>query len=215
MKKVAVILAGCGVYDGSEIQEAVLTLLYLDRAEVEVSCFAPDIAQTHVINHKTGEIAETETRNVLVEAARIARGQVEDTAALNSEDFDALIIPGGFGAAKNLCNFAFEGANVSVHSEIEKALKSFHTQKKPIGIICIAPVMAAKVLGATVTIGNNSEVASAIKKIGGNHIEKPVSEIHIDESNNVITAPAYMYDARISEVAEGIKLLVCEVVSRA
>jgi len=215
MKKVAVVLSGCGVYDGSEIHEAVLTLLYLDRAEVEVVCFAPDMQQAHVVNHKTGEIVTGESRNVLVEAARIARGKIEDLAHLQAEDFEALIIPGGFGAAKNLCNFAFEGENLTVHAEIERVIKAFHADKKPIGIICIAPVMGAKVLGATVTIGNDAGVASAIQKMGGCHVDREVSEIEIDEENNVISAPAYMFDARISEVSEGIKKLVCEVVSRA
>ena len=215
MKKVAVVLAGCGVFDGSEIHEAVLTLLYLDRAEVEISCFAPNIDQAHVVNHLTGDVQESETRNVLVEAARIARGKIQDIQELEASNFDAIVLPGGFGAAKNLCNFAFEGANLSVNDQVERVLKAFHSEKKPIGIICIAPVIGAKVLGAEVTIGNDAGVAEAIQQVGGSHVEKPVNEICIDETNNVISAPAYMYDARISEVSEGIKQLVCEVVSRA
>lgn len=215
MKKVAVVLSGCGVYDGSEIQEAVLTLLYLDMLDVEYSCFAPDIPQAQVINHITGEVCAADNRNVLVEAARIARGRIDNLNNLHADNFDALIIPGGFGAAKNLCNFAFAGANCSVHPEIDRVMRAFHSQQKPIGTICIAPVMGAKVLGASVTIGNDAGVADAICQMGGSHQEKSVTDIAIDEEHNLISVPAYMYDARISQVAEGIKALVCEVVSRA
>lgn len=215
MKKIAVILSGCGVFDGSEIHESVLTLLYLDQAGASVKCFAPDIAQAHVVNHLTGEVAEGESRNVLVEAARISRGSINKLVDLKADEFDAVIIPGGFGAAKNLCNFAFEGANLSVNDQIENTIKAFHVQKKPIGILCIAPVIGAKVLGACVTIGDSADVAAAIEKVGGSHVNKAVTDIQIDETNNVISAPAYMYDAKISDVAIGIEKLVTAVINRA
>jgi enhancing lycopene biosynthesis protein 2 len=215
MKKVAVILSGCGVYDGSEIHEAVLTLLHLDKRGARVSCFAPSIPQAHVVNHLEGAPAEGESRNVLVESARIARGAITDLATLDASDFDALVIPGGFGAAKNLCTFAFDGADCTIHDGVEKAIKAFHSQKKPIGIICIAPVMAAKLLGSTVTIGCADDVATAIQSMGGTHQQCEVDAICVDEANNVISCPAYMYDARISEVSEGIEKLIETVVARA
>lgn len=215
MKHVAVLLSGCGVYDGSEIQEAVLTLLYLDQLGARVRCFAPDREQAHVINHLSGEVSQGEKRNVLVEAARICRGKIEDLATLQADDFDALLLPGGFGAAKNLCSFAFDGANLKVEPSVQSALKNFHAQKKPIGILCIAPVIAAKVLGASVTIGEDAEVADAIKTLGGSHVNRAVNDIHIDPEHNVVSAPAYMYDASIGEVAEGIQKLVSEVLRRA
>jgi enhancing lycopene biosynthesis protein 2 len=213
-KKVAVILAGCGVYDGSEIHEAVLTLFFLDRVGVDVACFAPDKPQMHVINHLTGAPASDQTRNVLAESARIARGKVAPLTDLHASEWDAVVIPGGFGAAKNLCNFAVQGAGFTVDPDLAAVIRSFHHAKKPIGILCIAPVIVAKVLGATVTIGCDSSVAEAIVHSGGQHVTCRVGDIAIDEINNVVSAPAYMYDATISEVAEGIEKLVCEVVDR-
>lgn len=215
MKKIAVVLSGCGVYDGSEIHEAVMTLFFLDRIGVDTQCFAPDMPQAHVINHLTGEAVEGETRNVLVEAARIARGAIKNIVELKAEDFDAIIFPGGFGAAKNLSTFAFEGAACTIIPDVERVMGEFNTAKKPVGIICIAPVMGAKILKAEVTIGEDDEVAEAICHLGGSHVKKPVTEIHIDEKCNVVTTPAYMYDARIADVAEGIEKLVCEIVERA
>jgi len=215
MKKIAVILSGCGVFDGSEVNEAVLSLLYLDQAGADVTCFAPDIPLAHVVNHLTGEVSENESRNVLVESARISRGSISNILELNADEFDGLVIPGGFGAAKNLCNFAFEGANLSVNDQVERVIKAFHSQKKPIGILCIAPVIGAKVLGACVTIGDSADVAAAIESVGGSHVNKAVTDIQIDEANNMVSAPAYMYDAKISEVAVGIERMVKEVLKRA
>ena len=215
MKKIAVILSGCGVFDGSEIHEAVLSLLYLDLAKAEVQCFAPDIPQKHVVNHLNGEVSEGETRNVLTEAARIARGKISNICELNASDFDGLVVPGGYGAAKNLCTFAFDGSNLAVNDQIERVIKDFHSQQKPIGIICIAPVIVAKVLNASVTIGNNPDVAAAIHAVGGCHVDKSVSDIQIDHENNVISAPAYMYDAPIADVAIGIEKVIHEVINRA
>jgi len=212
MTRVAMILSGCGVYDGSEIHETVSVLLHLSMAGVSVQCFAPDIAQAHVINHAKGQPAEGEKRNVLTESARIARGDIQALSSLNAEDFDCLILPGGFGAAKNLCTFAFDGANCTVNPEVERAIRAFHASSKPIGMCCIAPVIAAKVLGTAgggpgceVTIGSDADTAAAIESMGASHSEYPVTEAHIDEANRLVTAPAYMYgDAPIHEVHAGI-----------
>jgi len=166
-KKIAVILSGCGVYDGAEIHESVITLLRLDQRGAQVQCFAPDIAQLHVINHLTGE-EMPESRNVLVESARIARGEVKDIAEANAEDFDALIVPGGFGAAKNLSNFAIEGAGCSLNPQVLALAEAFVEAGKPLGLICISPALAAKIYGpgVTCTIGNDTDTAAALDKHG-------------------------------------------------
>jgi enhancing lycopene biosynthesis protein 2 len=216
MTNVAVVLSGCGVYDGSEIHEAVLTLLALDRAGAGYQCFAPNIEQMHVINHLTGEVAEGESRNVLVEAARIARGDVKDLATARAEDFDALIIPGGFGAAKNLSDFAVKGAECSLQPDMERFARAMAEAGKPAGYVCIAPAMVPRIYGdAKVTIGTDADVAGAIGSMGGVHVECPVREFVVDEENKVVTTPAYMLAERIEEAAEGIEKLVHEVLRMA
>lgn len=216
-KKVAVVLAGCGVYDGSEIHEAVLTLLALDRQGATYQCFAPDIAQMHVVNHATGAEAVGETRNVLVEAARIARGNVQDLAQARVEDFDALIVPGGFGAAKNLCDFAVKGSAMSVQPDFLRFAQAMHKAGKPVGLICIAPAMSAKIFGEGVecTIGNDVETAAAIEAMGAKHIACPVQKAVIDKRNKLVTTPAYMLAQRISEAADGINECVESVLAMA
>jgi enhancing lycopene biosynthesis protein 2 len=206
MKKVAVVLSGCGVYDGSEIHEAVLTLLALDRRDISYQCFAPDISQLHVVNHLTGQVAAGETRNVLIESARIARGEVRDLAQANAADFDALLVPGGFGAAKNLCDFAVSGSALQVQPDFLRFAQALHQANKPIGLICIAPTMAAKIFGAGVecTIGSDAETAAAITTMGGKHIACPVEKAVIDKRNKLVTTPAYMLAQRIGEAAKGI-----------
>lgn len=208
-KQVALILSGCGVYDGSEIYETTLTMLRLDQLGIVYECFAPDIDQHHVINHSTGEEMD-ETRNVLVESARLARGKVRPLDELSVDDFDALILPGGFGAAKNLSNFAVKGADLDVVSGLRDAVQPFHAQGKPIGVMCIAPVMVPKLLGQgiSVTVGSDASVAGAISAQGGLHKSCEVTDIVIDVANRVITTPAYMLAERISEAAEGIFKLV-------
>jgi enhancing lycopene biosynthesis protein 2 len=212
-KKVAVILSGCGVQDGAEIHESVLTLLRLDQRGVEVQCFAPDIAQYHVINHLTGE-EMPESRNVLIESARIARGAIKDIREANAEDFDALIIPGGFGAAKNLSNFAVEGANCSVQPELLALAEAFAESGKPVGLICVSPALAAKIYGpgVTCTIGNDPETAKAICKMGGTHKACEVDEIVEDTARKLVSTPAYMIAQSISEAAAGINKLVDRVI---
>lgn len=212
MTKVAVVLSGCGVYDGAEIHESVLTLLALDRAGAQYQCFAPNTEQMHVVDHLTGEVAEGESRNVLVEAARIARGNIKDVATANPEEFDALIFPGGFGAAKNLSDFAVKGAECTVQPDVERFAKAMAQAGKPVGYVCIAPAMVPRIYGeARVTIGTDADTAGAIETMGGIHVECPVREFVVDEENKVVSTPAYMLAEHISEAAEGIEKLVHEV----
>lgn len=206
MAKVAVVLSGCGVYDGAEINEAVLTLLCLEQEGAQYQCFAPDVAQMHVVNHLTGEVAEGETRNVLVEAARIARGEVLPLSEASAANYDALLVPGGFGAAKNLSNFAVAGDAMEVESSFLALARAFHAAAKPIGLICIAPVMAAAICGegTQCTIGSDAEVAAAITAMGGVHLDCPVSEARVDEERKLVTTPAYMLAGSVSEAYAGI-----------
>lgn len=209
-KKVAIVLSGCGVYDGSEIYETVITLLRLDHQDAKVQCFAPDIPQMHVIDHRSCEVAEGETRNVLTEAARLARGEIKPLADAKAEDFDALIVPGGFGAAKNLSDFAVNGGELSVEPSFKAFAQAMHRAGKPIGLICIAPAMAGVLFGKGVecTVGEDADVAAAIETTGAVHKNCPVNAIHIDSENKLVTTPAYMLATRISEAEAGINKLV-------
>ncbi len=208
-KKVAVILSGCGVYDGAEIHESVLTLLRLDQRGVLVQCFAPNIPQLHVVDHYSGDEMD-ETRNVLVESARIARGKIKDLHELHVGDFDALILPGGFGAAKNLSDFAITGALCTVQPDVLSATQAFAKAGKPVGLMCIAPALAAKIFGHGVqcTIGSDHETASALQQMGAMHVESTVEDIVVDEKHRLVTTPAYMLAGSISEAASGINKLV-------
>ncbi len=217
MVRVGVVLSGCGVYDGAEIHEATLTLFFLDKAGAEIICMAPNVDQMDVVNHIKGE-ATGEKRNVLVEASRIARGVIKDIKDVKADDIDALVFPGGFGAAKNLCNFAVKGADCTVNPGVEKLIKEMHSAKKPIGFICIAPVIAAKVLGSfnpQLTIGNDKGTAEAIEKMGGKHVVSPVENAVIDQKNKIVTTPAYMLGPTISKVALGIEKVINEVLKLA
>ncbi len=217
MAKIGVVLSGCGVYDGSEIHEAVLTLLALDRAGAEAVCAAPDMEQLHVIDHITGETMD-EKRNVLVESARIARGNIKDLKSLSASELDGLILPGGFGAAKNLSDFALKGADAAVHPEVKRILNEMADAGKPIGAICIAPATLTKAMAERkpeVTIGNDIGTAAAIEKMGGCHRECPVEDIYVDTKNMVVTTPAYMLAPGIKEAAVGIEKLVNKVVEMA
>ncbi|BBH43684.1 isoprenoid biosynthesis glyoxalase ElbB [Pseudomonas sp. KU43P] len=208
-KKVAVILSGCGVYDGAEIHESVITLLRLDQRGAQVQCFAPNIAQMHVIDHLTGE-EMPESRNVLTESARIARGEVKDIREAKAEDFDALIVPGGFGAAKNLSSFAVDGHECSVNPDVLALAEAFAEACKPVGLICISPALAAKIYGPGVvcTIGNDAGTADAMVKMGATHQECDVHDIVEDTQRKLVTTPAYMVAKSISEAAGGIYKLV-------
>lgn len=203
MKKFAVVLSGCGVYDGSEIHEATLTLLAIKQNGADYEIFAPDIPQYHVINHLTGEVME-ESRNVLVESARIARGQIRDLAEYDPDDFDAIIFPGGFGAAKNLSDYAFNGADCSVNPDVDAAIKKTARKRKPIGALCISPVVIVRVLSdVEVTIGDDEATADNIVAMGGSHMEADHGEVIIDEEKLVFTTPCYMLDADIAQIYEG------------
>lgn len=212
MKKIAIILSGCGVYDGSEIHESVLTMLAINQQGAQYTCFAPNIEQYHVINHLTGEVEETETRNVLVESARIARGDIEDITTLNINDFDALILPGGFGAAKNLCNFAINSEKCVVQTDVLKACQAFAQANKPAGYICIAPAMVALIYSkdTQATIGTDADIAAQLTAMGLKHVSCPVDDIVVDEQHKVISTPAYMLAGNIGEAAVGINRLVTQ-----
>lgn len=217
MAKVAVVLSGCGYLDGSEIQEAVFSLYFLDLAGAEVQCFAPDKDQMHVVDHRSGEPTEA-SRNALTESARIARGKVRALGELDMADFDAIFLPGGYGAAKNLSNFAVKGAEAEVDADLVAALRAAHEAKKPIGAVCIAPAVLAAAFKqfdakATVTIGNDSGTAQAVEACGSKHENCPVEQAVYDEANKVATAPAYMYDASPKGVAAGIEQTVNKVLS--
>ena len=205
-KKIGVILSGCGVYDGSEIHEAVFTLLAIDANGAEAICMAPDMELAEV-NHLSGEATGTK-RNVLVESARIARGKIRNIAEVTAGDLDAVILPGGFGAAKNLCDFAFKGAEASIQPEVARLLKEMAAAKKPIGAICIAPALVAALLGKEyapeLTIGNDAGTAAAINATGSRHLDCPVTEFVVDRKNRIVSTPAYMLAGRISEAYEGI-----------
>jgi len=216
-KKVAVILSGCGVFDGAEIYEATLVQLRLDEAGVEFQCMAPNVAQMHVLNHMTGE-EMPESRNVLVEASRLCRGNIIDLAAANPSDYDAVIVPGGFGVAKNLSSFAVDGPGMSVNEDLVRFIQGMHSQGKPVGLVCIAPALAPKLFGEGVhcTLGSNDDgAAQAVVAMGGEHVQCAVDEICIDEERKLVTTPAYMLAGRISEAAAGITKLVAAVLARA
>ncbi|QKE64899.1 isoprenoid biosynthesis glyoxalase ElbB [Aquipseudomonas campi] len=216
-KKVAVILSGCGVYDGAEIHESVITLLRLDQRGAQVQCFAPNVAQMHVINHLTGE-EMAESRNVLIETARIARGNVEDVRELHVEHFDALILPGGFGVAKNLSDFALQGADCTVQADVLAAAQAFAKAGKPIGLICIAPALAVQIFGAgvTCTLGSAEDpAAEALQAMGGTHKACTVEDIVEDSAHKLVSTPAYMLAQSIAEAASGINKLVDRVLELA
>jgi enhancing lycopene biosynthesis protein 2 len=215
MKKIGVILSGCGVYDGAEIHESVLTLLEIQKAGAKAVCMAPNTPQMHVINHLTGKEMD-ESRNVLVESARIARGDIQDIAGIWASDLDALILPGGFGAAKNLCDFAVKGHQASVHPEVARLVREMSDARKPVGLICIAPAVGALVLGdkgVHLTIGNDADTAANINKLGALHVDCAVGDVVEDPNLKIISTPAYMLGQNIAEVAEGIGKLVRTLIS--
>ncbi|AUU99752.1 isoprenoid biosynthesis glyoxalase ElbB [Phytobacter ursingii] len=212
MKKIGVVLSGSGVYDGSEIHEAVITLLAIAREGAEAVCFAPDKRQTDVINHLTGE-PMSESRNVLIEAARIARGAILPIAQASINDLDALIVPGGFGAAKNLSSFASRGSECVVDPDLKLLVLGMHQAGKPLGFICIAPAMLPKIFDfpLRLTIGTDIDTAEVLEDMGAEHVPCPVDDIVVDEDNKVVTTPAYMLAQNIAEAATGIEKLVSRV----
>jgi enhancing lycopene biosynthesis protein 2 len=218
MPRVGVVLSGCGVYDGAEIHESVITMLALDRAGAEKIMMAPDIDQLHVINHLNGEEIEGDGRNVLVESARIARGDIKSLSEITEKDMDALIFPGGFGVAKNLCDYAMSGPDCTVNPEVARLAKAVHQAGKPIGVMCIAPTMMAKILGsedlsADLTIGSDEKTAIDINTMGSNHITCSAKDTIVDKDNKIVSTPAYMEAKNMAEAADGIEKLVNEVLA--
>jgi enhancing lycopene biosynthesis protein 2 len=213
LPKIGVVLSGCGVYDGSEIHEAVSLLLALDQQGAEYQCMAPDSPQTGVVNHLTGE-AESVSRNVLQESARIARGKIVALDKVRVSEYDGFAFPGGYGAAKNLSSFATEGPQCTVHPDVKRLIEVASDAGKPLCFCCISPVVAAKVLGhkgePSLTIGNDSATASAIATMEATHEERKVNEALVDQANKIVSTPAYMYDASISQVFAGIEQAVKE-----
>ncbi|MBS0849589.1 isoprenoid biosynthesis glyoxalase ElbB [Citrobacter sp. JGM124] len=216
MKKIGVVLSGCGVYDGSEIHEAVLTLLALAHSGAEAVCFAPDKPQSDVINHLNGETVEQQ-RSVLQESARITRGVIKPLHEASAETLDGLIVPGGFGAAKNLSTFASQGIDCTVDDDFSRLVRDMHAQGKPLGFMCIAPVMLPKIFDVSlrITIGTDLDTADLLEEMGAEHIPCPVDDIVVDEEQKVVTTPAYMLATRIDEAALGINKLVSRVLELA
>ena len=217
MKNVAIILSGCGFLDGAEIRESVLTLLALDTEGASYKIFAPNKDQHHVVNHLKGEEVTGATRNILEESARIARGKIEDLTKLDVNDFDALVMPGGFGVAKNMCSFAFDGSGASVDEQVVAKVKDFKEASKPIGAICIAPALVALSVGdqnPTLTIGTDESTAGELEKLGAKHMNCATSDCVVDEENKIITTPAYMDDsANLADIYSGISKLIKSVIA--
>lgn len=208
MKKFAIIISGCGNLDGAEIHETLMTMLAIDKRGFVYEMFAPDIEQYHVINHITKK-EMSEKRNVLIEAARIARGNIKDINKFSVKNFDAVVFPGGYGVAKNLFSYALEGVHAKVLPQIEKIIKDTYASGKPIGALCISPVLIAKVLGdITVTIGQDQATADDIIKMGANHINAIQTDVVSDRKNKIFTTPCYMLSASVSDIAEGADNLI-------
>ncbi len=223
--KIGVLLSGNGVFDGSEIHEAVFTLLAIEENKAEAICMAPDIEQHHVVNHLTGD-EMNEKRNVLVESARIARGEIKDLAEVNADDLDALILPGGFGAAKNLTKWAFSGPDGEILPEVKRIITEMVMNNKPVGGLCMGPTVVAKALEGTsvqaeLTVGTDEDpspydikaISKGMEKTGATAVMKKISEIHVDEKNKIVTAPCYMMEATISEIRINVKMAVDKLIS--
>lgn len=210
-KKFAIVLSGCGVFDGAEIHEAVMTMYAISLQGATYEIFAPDVEQHHVVNHVTGK-EMNEKRNVMVEAARIARGKIRPLSALDTGKFDALIFPGGFGAAKNLSSWAFEGAKAKLNPEVKRAIDSMHQLKKPVGALCISPVLFALALGnVKITIGDETPTIEALESLGAKHTTISThGRVVVDEQNLLFSTPCYMLNATVVDIAEGAKALVGE-----
>jgi len=216
-KKIGVLLSGCGVFDGTEVHESVLTLYFLDREGADITCLAPNVPQLHVIDHQTSQDTG-EKRNVFVESARISRGNMVDLASVSADDLDGLIIPGGFGAAKNLIDYALKGRDCSIKPDVKRIINDMVDAGKPVGAICIAPMVVAVALRETdchpvLTIGTDSATASDIEYFGAKHQEARVDEIAVDDTNKIVTTPAYMLGPTISDVAKGIEKVVKQVLA--
>jgi len=218
MQRIGVLLSGCGVYDGAEIHEAVFTLLSIDKASAEAVMLAPNELQMHTIDHVSGNEVADENRNILKESARIARGNIQDVKEATADTLDALILPGGFGAAKNLCTFATEGVNCSINPDVQRLLLEMIDSRKPIGVACIAPAVLARALkdrgiAVKLTIGKDPGTAQALEAMGAKHMECEVDDVVVDREHRVVSTPAYMMATRISQVETGLDKLVKEVIA--
>jgi len=218
--KIAVVLSGCGVYDGTEVHEAAAALAALSRAGAEVEMFAPEVDQAHVVDHSKGAEMD-QTRSVMLESARIARTAVKPLTQLTVDGADAVVIPGGFGAAKNLSDFGFKGADMTVHGEMERVIKDFHGAGKPLALCCISPIIAAKVLGdknPKLTLGSTGEEADwpyqgsieVARGFGGNMEEMSVGEVCVDSDNKIVTTPAFMFNGKFHEIQDGVSQMISE-----
>lgn len=217
MKKIALLFSGCGHKDGAEITEVVSLLVGLKRQKVLVTAFSLDM-EVPVTNHLTKKTSATEKRNMLAEAARITRGQIQDLNTLVVKDFDGLAIAGGFGAALHFSNWAEKGSACQVHAEVKRVIEEFYKDEKPIAAVCIAPVLLAKVLGSkgiTITLGNDKEVMAEVKKTGVTVQECPANDYITDRDHRIITSPAFMYDTTYDQVFEGLQGLTKELVEMA
>jgi enhancing lycopene biosynthesis protein 2 len=217
-KKIGVLLSGCGVMDGSEIHEATLTLYFLDKHGAQSVCMAPNKDQFDVVDH-VASTSVSEKRNVLLESARIARGNIRDVRGVKADEIDAIIIPGGYGAAKNLCTFANDGFRCQVDPDVANLLGDLYGQKKPIGALCIAPAVLAQLFGSRcsveLTIGSDAGTALALEKMGAKHKDAKVDEIVVDIKNRVVTTPCYMLAQSIKDVGDGVEKLVREILAMA
>lgn len=217
MKKIAVVLSGCGVYDGTEIHEACAALLALRRAGAEVVACAPAGAQMHVVDHLAGKPAAGQSRDILVESARLVRGAIRPLATLTAREVDGVLLPGGFGAAKNLCTFATDGAGCRVHPEVEAFLRDVRAQRRPIAAMCIAPVILARLFGGggspRLTIGTDAATAALVEAMGARHVACGPTGIVVDEDARLLTTPAYMLAADLTEVFAGAEALVKELLT--
>ncbi len=213
MKKIGVIISGCGVFDGAEIQETVATLAALENHGLEAVCFAPDINQMHVVNHLTQEVAEGEKRNVLVESARIVRGNISSLMENSCDQLDGIILPGGFGAAKNLSDYALKGDQLEVNSILTEVLKKVNRMGKPIAALCISPIVLARVFGdksPTLTLGADGSDAKNLVTLGGEHQVTTHEEVIVDPQNKLVTGPCYMLDATVGNIIRGADAVVAE-----
>jgi enhancing lycopene biosynthesis protein 2 len=223
MPKVGVLLSGCGVLDGSEVYESVLTILALERAGAEVAAVAPDITQAEVINHYRGDELRTGEaggpyRSVLAESARIVRGKITSLGEVSAHDMDALIIPGGYGVVKNLCTYAVDGESATVNEDVKRLIVEMVSLGKPIGAICIAPVLVALSIGdraPQLTIGNDAKTAVDLQRFGAVPYEAPINGIHVDEKLKIVSTPAFMLANKASEAEDGINQLVAKVLELA
>lgn len=217
VKKIGVVLSGCGVMDGAEIHESVLTLLAISKNGAEAVCMAPNIEQVHVVNHLTGNVSPQEKRNVLVESARIARGQIQDIKNIKASDLDALVFPGGYGAAKNLCDFAAKGENAQAHPEVARLVREMAKAQKPMAFLCISPALCASIFRGTevhptLTIGTERQTAEKLEKMGAKHQTCSAVNFVMDDKHNLLSTPAYMLAESVAELAEGIEKTITKLV---